>query len=344
MIKTTVVGSYPVPGWLKLHPSPEAVLDAVRAILQAQQAAGIDVASDGELTRWNLYEHRPSGMVERFTSQMQGIVSDATAAQRVEYEARHDTKYRSKPPGVVVSEVGAGSLDLELEWSLSASVTQLPLKFTITSPYMMAKLLHDVHYRDFSELLFALAEVLSDQAARVGAAIVQVDEPNLPGSPQDALLAAKAINRVLARVQGESAVHLCFGNYGGQQVQPGDYGSLVAFFNALDCDHLVLETTRRASQELALLREVKPSLGLGLGVVDVKDLQVEQPAVVAERIEMLASLVGPDRICYVHPDCGLSHLPREVADRKLAALTAGRDDFLGSASRRDGDHRPLGEP
>jgi 5-methyltetrahydropteroyltriglutamate--homocysteine methyltransferase len=298
-------------------------------ILQVQHAAGIDVASDGELSRWNAREHRASGMVERFTSQMEGIVADATAAQRIEYEARQDTKYRGRPPGVVISNVAAGALDLDLEYQLSARLTHMPLKFTVTSPYMMAKLLHDVYYRDFEKLLFAVADVLAEQVSSLDAALLQVDEPNLPGSPQDALIAAQAINRVLTKARRQTAVHLCFGNFGGQQVQQGDYARLVAFFNELQCDHLVLETTRRAAAEIELLREIKPEMKFGLGVIDVKDLQVEQPSLVASRIDALARSVGPERIAYVHPDCGLSHLPRDVADRKLAALTAGRDLYTG---------------
>jgi 5-methyltetrahydropteroyltriglutamate--homocysteine methyltransferase len=331
MIRTTVVGSYPTPAWLKFHPSPEAMQDALRVVLGVQESAGIDVVSDGELSRWNHREFRPSGMVERFAAQMSGMSADVTAEQRVAYEGRADTRYRGKPPGVVTGPIGAGSLDLELEWRHSARLTSAPLKFTITSPYMMAKLLHDVHYQDFETLLFALADVLGEQVARIGAAVIQVDEPNLPGSPHDALLAARAINRVLAPAPQASAVHLCFGNFGGQRIQQGDYGRLIEFFNELDCDHLVLETTRRDSQELELLREIKPTIGLGLGVVDVKDLQVEQPAMVSQRIERLASLVGLDRIRYIHPDCGLSHLPREVADRKLAVLREGLDLYAGTA-------------
>jgi 5-methyltetrahydropteroyltriglutamate--homocysteine methyltransferase len=143
------------------------------------------------------------------------------------------------------------------------------------------------------------------------------------------LIAAQAINRILAKARQQTAVHLCFGNFGGQQVQQGDYGRLVAFFNELQCDHLVLETTRRAAAELELLREIKPEMKFGLGVIDVKDLQVERPSLVASRIDALATSVGPDRIAFVHPDCGLSHLPRDVADRKLAALTSGRDLYMG---------------
>lgn len=326
-MKTTVVGSYPVPSWLKLDPSPEAIRDAVRVVLQVQQQAGIDVASDGELTRWNVREHRPSGMVERFAGRMEGIATVATAAQRLAYESRQDVAYRGTPAGVVVGELGPGTLDLELDWRFVAALTPQPVKFTITSPYMIAKLLHDEWYRDFSQLLQRVTDILAEQVARVSAAVVQIDEPNLPGSPQDALLAADAINRVLAQVSGEPAVHLCFGNFGGQRVQTGDYGHLLKFFNRLECDHLVLETTRRPVEELMLLRDVKPTIAFGFGVIDVKDLQIEQPTQVAARIEQLADIVGPQRIKYVHPDCGLSHLPRDVADRKLAALTAGRNLF-----------------
>ena len=328
MMKTTVVGSYPVPSWLKLDPSPDSIRDAVRVVLRVQRQAGIDVASDGELTRWNVREHRPSGMVERFAGRMEGIATVATAAQRLAYEARQDVAYRGAPAGVAVGELGPGTLDLELDWRFVAALTSQPVKFTITSPYMIAKLLHDEWYRNFPQLLESVADILAEQVSRVGAAVIQVDEPNLPGSPQDAVLAAGAINRVLARVTGEPAVHLCFGNFGGQRVQQGDYGHLLEFFNHLQCDHLVLETTRRPLEELMLLREVKTAIAFGFGVIDVKDLQVEQPTQVAARIEQLADIVGLERIKYVHPDCGLSHLPRDVADRKLAALTAGRNLLL----------------
>ena len=180
-------------------------------------------------------------------------------------------------------------------------------------------------------LALAFAELLAGQLAGIDAAVVQVDEPNLPGSPEDAALAAAAVNRVLAGVEPgvQRAVHLCFGNYGGQMIQRGDYGRLLGFMNALQCQHLVLETTRRPAAELARLREVRDDLRLGLGVIDVKDLQIETPEQVARRIEMLARTVGAERIAYLHPDCGLRVVPRAVADGKLRALVAGRDQFLG---------------
>jgi 5-methyltetrahydropteroyltriglutamate--homocysteine methyltransferase len=132
----------------------------------------------------------------------------------------------------------------------------------------------------------------------------------------------------------KTAVHLCFGNFGGQRIQRGSYEQLVAFFNALKCDHLVLETTRRDWQEVLMLRDVKAELTFGFGVIDVKDLQVESAPLVAERIEKLVNTFGIDRVQFVNPDCGLSHLPRDVAERKLRVLTEGRNLFLGACEDR----------
>jgi 5-methyltetrahydropteroyltriglutamate--homocysteine methyltransferase len=280
-------------------------------------------------------------MVERFVAQMDGVAAEATNVQRAAYQKRADVAYRRNPPAVVVGELGAGRLDLESEWRTAAELTSRPLKFTVTSPYMIAKVVQDDWYGDFAQLVSRVASVLADEIALIGAAVVQVDEPNLPGSPHDALIAAGAINKILANVQGEAAVHLCFGNFGGQRVQQGDYGHLLDFFDHLTCDHLVLETTRRPSEEVRLLRDVKMEMAFGFGVIDVKDLQVESASQVAKRIESLAAMVGEDRIKYVHPDCGLSHLPREVADRKLAALTAGRDLFVGNRRAADAALKPI---
>ena len=78
-----------------------------------------------------------------------------------------------------------------------------------------------------------------------------------------------------------------------------------------------------------MLRDVRPELGLGIGVIDIKDNQVETPGEVAKRIDRAASVIGVERIHYVHPDCGFWMLPRSVADAKMESLVAGRDLFEG---------------
>ncbi|HCD02945.1 MAG TPA: methionine synthase, partial [Planctomycetaceae bacterium] len=207
-----------------------------------------------------------------------------------------------------------------------------PLKFTVTSPYMLARTLLDGHYGGLEPLVMALGEVLSAQLAEIDAAVIQVDEANVPGRPEDALLAAAGINRVLDGVSSERAVHLCFGNYGGQTIQQGAYRSLLPFFNALECDHLVLEFARRGDAELEVFCEVKPEIALGIGVIDIKDNEVESVDVVAERIERAIEVLGKERVKWVHPDCGFWMLPRSVADAKIAALVAGRNKVLGTRS------------
>lgn len=329
-LKTTVVGSYPVPDWLKATPSQEALRDALLVVTRSQVDAGIEVVSDGEMGRWDFARHAPSGMVERFVHSMSGVERDLSQLQARAYRERSDVAYRALPPGVVTGPLGAGTLDLGREWERARAVCPHPLKLTVSSPYLLARTVLDEHYGDRESLVMAFAEVLKDQVSGVQADVIQVDEPNLPGTPTDGELAARAINLVLegADRAGETAVHLCFGNYVGQMIQKGDYAHLVDFLSALRCHHVVLETTRRADQELERLRDVQGPL-FGVGVVDVKDLQVESPERVARRIEALSSLLGGERLAYVHPDCGLRVLPREVADAKLRALVAGRDLFLG---------------
>jgi 5-methyltetrahydropteroyltriglutamate--homocysteine methyltransferase len=230
---------------------------------------------------------------------------------------------------VVSGPVAEGTLDLVGAYEAARSLATGPLKFTVTSPYMLARTLLDEHYGDLRALASAIADVLAEQVRDIDADVVQVDEANVPGRPQDAALAAEVINRVLDAVPGTAAVHLCFGNYGGQRIQNGRMSALVDFFAALHADHVVLEAARHDTDDLKILGDVD-ALRFGIGVIDVKDTQVEHPDQVAERIDRAAQwLGGAERIDYVHPDCGFWMLPRSIADAKIAALVAGRDRYLG---------------
>jgi 5-methyltetrahydropteroyltriglutamate--homocysteine methyltransferase len=104
---------------------------------------------------------------------------------------------------------------------------------------------------------------------------------------------------------------------------------LVEFLNGLHADHLVLELAHRPYSDLDALREVGEHVAIGVGVIDVKVNHVETADEVAERIEKAVKVLGPDRVRWVHPDCGFWMLQRSVADRKIEALVAGRDRFLG---------------
>ena len=194
---------------------------------------------------------------------------------------------------------------------------------------MLGKTLLDRHYHDRRRLTLALADVLRRQLEGVDADVIQIDEANLPGSPADGPWAAEAINLVFKGARNRKAVHLCFGNYGGQTIQKGLYKNLLPFMNALDADHLVLEAARRDPSELEALKDLKPSISVGLGVIDIKDNEVETPDQVAAQIEHAARILGPGRVRWVHPDCGFWMLHRSVADRKMRALVEGRNKYLG---------------
>jgi 5-methyltetrahydropteroyltriglutamate--homocysteine methyltransferase len=230
---------------------------------------------------------------------------------------------------VVGGPLGSGTLDLSSACAQAKGLATKPLKFTVTGPHMLAKTLLNKHYQDTAELAHAIADVLAAQVRHVDADIVQVDEANLPGHPDEWQWAASAVNRVLDAVKGKAAVHLCFGNYGGQSIQKGTWAKLMDYLNALHADHIVMECAHRPPEELEVFRELRPEIGLGLGVVDVKRTEVESAEEIARAIERAEKILGPGRVKYVHPDCGFWNLKRNMADGKIRALVLGRDLYEG---------------
>lgn len=330
-IQTTVVGSYPLPTWLAAQPNSVHLRDAVLVVLKTQELAGIDVVTDGELSRFDVNHPDTNGMIDYFVRPLQGVRSILSRDELETFRRQPGMGFRSQPAGVVHSSIAEGTLNLPAAYDLVKGLTTRPIKFTVTSPYMLAKTLLDRHYGDRRALLMDLAEVMRKQVQAIDAAVVQVDEANLPGSPTDGPLAAEAINHVLSGVRGEKAVHLCFGNYGGQTIQKGFFRELLPFFNALGCDHLVLEFARRGYDELDVFRDLKPTIALGLGVIDIKDNETETPSQIARRIEQAVKVLGVERIRWVHPDCGFWMVLRSVADRKMRALVEGRNLYCGSS-------------
>ena len=328
-ILTTTVGSYPVPDWLPALPSEQARLDATRVVFDIQRQARVDLPTDGELYRFDVNHPDTNGMIDYFVRPMAGIRSQVGRSDHEEFARKGTMKFRRKAAGVVEGPLGEGSLNLLADCELAASVAAGRFKFTVTSPYMLARTLLDRHYGAFDTLLMALAGVLAQQVAGLPCDCLQVDEANIPGNPADGPLAAAAINRVLDAFAGRRAVHLCFGNYGGQTIQRGEWSALIAFLNQLHVDHLVLEMAHRPPEDLAPLRDVDPRIRLGIGVVDVKINHVETADEIARAIGRAERSLGEGRIAWIHPDCGLWMLKRSVADRKIEALVQGRDLYLG---------------
>lgn len=328
-IKTTVVGSYPIPDWLLLLPSEQALTDATRVILHIQESAGIDLVCDGELYRFDVNHPETNGMIEYFVRPLAGVRTGLTFDELVAYRGQRGMGFRIRPPAVVDGPIGSGLLDLPHACARAKRLASQPLKFTLTGPHMLAKTLVDKHYSSTPELTMAIAGVLAEQVRHLDADVVQIDEANLPGNPDEWPWAAQAINCVLDAIKTKAAVHLCFGNYGGQSIQKGDWSHLLSYLNALHADHVVLETAHRPFEEMSVLRDLRSEIGLGLGVVDIKSTEIESAEAIARAIERTEKLLGPGRVKYINPDCGFWMLKRSIADGKIRALVAGRDLYEG---------------
>lgn len=329
LIKTTVVGSYPLPTWLTAFPSDEALVDAMRAVISTQENAGIDVVCDGELSRFDINHPETNGMIEYFVNPMTGITQQFSFEELIAYRESTGMRFRTRPPGVVNSVIGSGALDLPLACAKGKALARHPYKFTLTGPHMLAKTLINKHYDDLPALTDAIADVLAQQVAHIDAEVIQVDEANLPGAPHEWEWASRAINKVLDAVKTTPAVHLCFGNYGGQSVQRGTWDNLMQYLNSLHADHIVLEAAHRPDEELAVFRELNADIGFGLGVIDIKINEIETPELIAQRIEHAEKILGEGRVRYIHPDCGFWMLKRQIVDAKIRALKPGRDLFQG---------------
>lgn len=329
-IKTKVVGSYPIPSWLSTNPSTPTLRDAIMVVLKTQELAGIDLISDGELSRFDVSHPQTNGMIDYFIRPMGGISSTITREDLANFAAEQRMGFRTQPAGVVESAVTEGTLNLPRDWQFFKGLSPAATMFTFTAPYMLSRTLIDRHYGDIRQLTMDIAEVLRKQVESIDAPVIQMDEAHLTGHAEDAEWAHEPFNHALSGIRGEKSLHLCFGNYGGQSIQKGYWKDLMPFLNKLDVDHLVLEFARRGYDELDAFKELKPETKLGVGVVDIKDNEVESTDIIAKRIENAVNVLGMERIKWVHPDCGFWMLPRSVADRKMAALVAGRDAYLGS--------------
>jgi 5-methyltetrahydropteroyltriglutamate--homocysteine methyltransferase len=328
-IQTTLVGAHPIPEWYRPDAGEQALKDAMAVVLKAQELAGLDLLVDGEFNRFNPQHPETDGKIDYFIQQLKNVRTTLTRPEKKKFEELVQMRFRSRPAGVVEGLIGDGTLNLEHDFLRARQLTTRPLKFTITSPYMLARVLVDRQYHSREELVSALADLLAGQIREIDADVIQVNEEVLPGTPSDGSWAAEALNRIFGMVRRKSALHLCFGNYGGQVVQTqGRYDQLIDFINMLHVDHVLLELARRGPEELAAIKDIKPAIGIGLGVVDVKSTVIESADDIARAIETAEKALGPGRLKYVTTDCGLWMHRRSVADGKMNALVRGRDLYL----------------
>ena len=161
--------------------------------------------------------------------------------------------------------------------------------------------------------------------AKAGMSMIQIDEPYYSGFPEDVSWGVKALNTLVEGVETKIGLHVCYGNRYGKPSWEGSYRYLFPAILDAHIQQLTLEFARRGGEDLDLFREFKPPFELGVGVIDVKNHEVETPDMVAEHIRRALEVMPAERIA-VLPDCGCFHLPRDVAFAKLKAMVEGAKD------------------
>ena len=148
-ILTTTVGSYPVPDWLSALPSEQAVIDATRVIFDTQRQSGIDLPTDGELYRFDVNHPDTNGMIDYFVGSMGGIDTCVGRSDLEAFRAKQEMGFRAKPAGIVRSALAEGALNLLDYCQRAADLAGGDFKFTVTSPYMLARTLPTVKVVNF---------------------------------------------------------------------------------------------------------------------------------------------------------------------------------------------------
>ena len=330
LLPTTVVGSYSVPEWLERlkteyyqrRISAQHLAEihevAIKAAVKDQELAGIDIVSDGELRRDN--------DVDYFLARIPGVHIPQRA--KADYFDYYDAEVTRPLPELAGDKDGPDSstrLGLAADFAFTRQLTERPVKFSFTGPFSLSRRIRDEAYGEPGELVRALARRLNAEAralAEAGADLLQIDEPFLAGYPEQVELAVEAVNIVTEDVAVSWALHVCYGNRYARPSWEGHYDFLFPAVKAARVDQVVLEFARKGLDDLRLIRQHGWDKWLGLGVIDVKNPEVEAAELVASRIRRALEYVPADRLM-INPDCGLRHLAPEVTRQKLRAMVAG---------------------
>jgi 5-methyltetrahydropteroyltriglutamate--homocysteine methyltransferase len=329
LLPTTVVGSYPQPGWLvdraKLGAKvprvrepdlwriaqpwlEEAQDDATVLAIRDMERAGIDIITDGEMRR------------ESYSNRF------ATALEGIDIERPGSTINRSGKPIPVPRVAGPirrrGAVEVR-DVAFLRKNTSKRIKITLPGPFTMAQQAQDDHYKDEEALALAFAAVVNEELRDLkaaGADVLQLDEPWMQARPEAAArYGVKAINRALQGVPGPTVVHVCFGYAAAVKDKPTGY-SVLSQLEALTASQISIE----AAQPKLALDILKGFSGkqLMVGVIDLGTEKVETAQEVAARIRAALKHVPAERLVLA-PDCGMKYLTREAAFGKLKALAEG---------------------
>ena len=327
LFPTTLVGSYPQPEWLidrqklagrfpprvrarELWRIPEPWLaaaqsDATLLAIRAQEDAGLDVVTDGEIRR--------ESYSNRFATALAGVDIDnpGTALDR--------SGHPNPVPRIVGPVRRTHPVEVEDVRFLRAH-TRRPIKMTVPGPFTMSQQAQNDYYpsEEAAAIDYAVAvnEEIRDLFA-AGADIVQIDEPYMQARPDKARqFGLRALNRALAGITGTTAVHICFGYAAIIHQRPSGYSFLPELAGCA-CSQVSIETAQ-STLDCAVLEELDGKK-IMVGCLDLSDLTVEAPETIVARIKRALPYVRPEDVILA-PDCGMKYLPPDVALGKMTAM------------------------
>ncbi len=334
-LRTTVIGSYPFPSWLEsasgrlaeFGPADIAEIqdDAATAAIHDQLAAGLEVITDGEQTRFDFNLS--------FYGHLEGLKLESAPPRRWGPPA-HDQRGKHE----VISELKAPrGLGVVAEYQRLQRlvdglnpVVRPVLKASVPGPYTLSgRLLPNAQYPDRWALTEALLPLVSAELAALvaaGCTEITVDEPSMScyGHREDPRRFVEIFNRTVAPAAGRCrlSTHLCFGNYKARAVAPRQYAPLYPAFHDLNVDEVHLEMASREFAELELIGQIARTRDVCVGIIDVKSYYIETAADVAARVRRCLQHAPAERLSFA-PDCGLSQTARWAAKQKLKAMVDG---------------------
>lgn len=330
LFPTSLVGSYPQPEWLidrkklagRFPPRvraqelwridaaylAEAQDDATLMAIRAQEDAGLDIITDGEIRR--------ESYSNRFATALEGIDLDnpGTALDR--------SGHPNPVPRIVGKIRRKHAVEVEDLLFLKRHTSRM-VKITVPGPFTMSQQAQNDFYPDLESAAMDYAVAVNAEIRDLfaaGADIVQIDEPYMQARPEPArAYGLRALNRALEDITGTTAVHICFGYAHVIHERPSGY-SFLGELRGCHCQQISLETAQ-SGLDCAVLQQL-PDQKIILGVIDLSNMQIETPEVVADRIRRALPYAAAENII-IAPDCGMKYLPRDVAYGKMLAMVEG---------------------
>jgi 5-methyltetrahydropteroyltriglutamate--homocysteine methyltransferase len=318
---TTVTGSYPRPvqpsdTLKKPELSRKEADEVIRWAVIDQVDAGLDIVTDGEGRRENMYYF--------FQKRMDGLSFEA-----MEYRT-YGTAGFGIEIATVVDRIRNPRVGLAHDWKIARETAppEVEVKITCTGPHMLAKFSNNKRpdlYPTDRDLAFAYADILNQELrdlVAAGCQFVQFDDPAWTAFPEEAEWAAQALNRAVGGLSVKIGLHVCGGNARRKRVYFARYDDLLKGFTTAKVDQVSLEHCTLSYNMLTLWDKWKFKGEFAVGVIDQRSDEMETPEVIAKRTRPALEYFSPERL-YLTSECGFQHVPLEITRRKLRALVAG---------------------